>query len=149
MEIGRSPSGSEAERGHRLGPHTADVTIQAWGPTLAACAEEAVTALAEVTAEVAACAETAEEEVNARGGTPADVLVDLLDQAIVHAEVEGRLVSAARLHDTDDGCLAGTFTTVAVADTVQVGPVPKAVTRHALDVSADAGGWTAHLVVDV
>ena len=51
-------------RGHRNLPHTADVIIEAWGPDLAACAEEAVAALIETYANARHPAVLAEREVH-------------------------------------------------------------------------------------
>lgn len=35
------------DRGHHLQEHTADIILEAWGPNLSACGEEAVAALIE------------------------------------------------------------------------------------------------------
>jgi SHS2 domain-containing protein len=42
---------ARAPRGHRTLPHTADVILEAWGPDLATCCEEAVAALVETYAD--------------------------------------------------------------------------------------------------
>jgi hypothetical protein len=42
---------ARAPQGHRTLPHTADVILEAWGPDLATCCEEAVAALVETYAD--------------------------------------------------------------------------------------------------
>lgn len=130
--------------GHRLLPHTADVRLEAWGPTLEACLDQAVGALAAVFVAVPADAPRVRVPVNLASGAPGERLVSLLEEALFIVDVEGLVPVHLRVREG-----AGEFEAVALADVDQVGSVPKAIARSDLEIAAAAGQWRAVVTVDV
>jgi SHS2 domain-containing protein len=138
------------DRGHRLLPHTADLIVEAWGPSRVACMEEAVAALVESFADTSG-ADTADPVALSieRAGAD-DLLVALLEEVLYLVEVLGVVPSAAAITERDDGGLGGFFDVVPVAEAEAVGAAPKAVARSDLEFGADAGGrWSCRVTVDV
>jgi SHS2 domain-containing protein len=77
-------------RGHAVRPHTADVVIEAWGPTAAACYEEAAGAFVGVFADIGDSPSGVTERFDVGPGRPEDLLVLLLEEVRVAAEARGR-----------------------------------------------------------
>jgi SHS2 domain-containing protein len=135
--------------GYRLLPHTADVMISAWAPTVEGCLARAVRGLVSCFADVAqlrpkhmvafACAPASESEL----------LVELLDEAIYVVDALDVVPVQVGVARTEDGGLVGEFGVVARADVTVVGPAPKAVTRHGLRFEQEDSIWRCQVVVDV
>ncbi|MEZ5144257.1 MAG: archease [Acidimicrobiales bacterium] len=130
-------------------PHTADLIVEAWGPTEVACLEEAVAALAEAFVEPAPGAPRTVVSVDLPPATAEERLVAVLEEVVFVTEVHGVVPVAARLRVAEDGRLTGRFDVVAADDVELVGAVPKAVARHALAFAPDDGTWRARAVIDV
>jgi SHS2 domain-containing protein len=138
-------------RGHRNLPHTADVIIEAWGPDLAACAEEAVAALIETYANARDTAVLAEREVHVPPASADEMLLDLLDEVVFAVDVADGIPIGARVHASSDGN-AGLHAQLALADPASVEPagaVPKAISRSGLEVTRDPDAVRCRFLVDV
>lgn len=140
---------TEGRRGHRTRPHTADVRIEAWGPTAAACYEEAVAALVAVFADVTDAPAGVPHPFAVGPGPPERLLVELLDEVLTALDADGLVPSAARVEPRGD-TLVGELVQVPV-DTVQVtGSVAKGVSFEDLRIGPDARGrWRCRAIVDV
>jgi len=136
-------------RGHRLLPHTADSVIEAWGPDRPACLVEAMEALVDIFAEAGDAAVTRTLPLSAEAAASADVLVSLLEEVIYVTEVLGVVPVRFHLADTEDGGVAGDMEVVEAGQVELVGPVPKAVSYHGLDIAEHDGTWRCRVLVDV
>lgn len=139
-------------RGHAVREHTADVLIEAWAPTRAACLEEALAAWVETFAEPSAGTPRRDGTVRLcweGAGADEDLLADLLEEAIARLDADGLVVTVARLGDRPDGSVTGELLAVPL-DAVEVtGAAPKGVSRSGLELSRHDGGWAARAIIDV
>lgn len=142
---------STSHRGHRLLPHTADIRLEAWAPSSAACLEEAVAALAEAFVDVTRAGKASSLPVDLpRAAEPEDMLVALLDEALFAIDVLGSVPVGAHLETRGQGGLTGAFETVPVTSVTQVGSAPKAVARSGLVFRPESSGtWRCTATVDV
>lgn len=136
-------------RGHRTLPHTADLMIEAWAPTREGCLEETVPALVDTFLRHSPAAATMTLPVDLQPAADDELLRLLLEDVIYAAEVLGAVPVSASLAARPDGGLHGIFTAVPVTAVSVVGAVPKAVTRHGLQVVREPGRWVARAVIDV
>jgi len=139
-----------AGRGHRLVPHTADCMLEAWGQSREACLAEAMTALVEVFAQTRDDV-PAERVVPlaANAGADADVLVAMLEEVIFVADVFGCVPVRVHLSAAEDGGVSGDMVVVDAGEVELIGPVPKGVSYHRLEIGEDGGRWSCRAVVDV
>ncbi|MDE3087146.1 MAG: archease [Acidobacteriota bacterium] len=145
-----SAGGGEGPRGHRVGPHTADCVIEAWGPDRTACLVEAMDALVQLFAEIdPSAAASRVVPVSAGPGADAEILVALLEEVICTADVLGSAPVRFHLVETEDGGVAGDMEIVDRRDVLLVGPVPKAVSYSGIEMGEEAGAWHCRAVVDV
>jgi len=149
--VSREPDTSHhAGRGHRLVAHTADCMLEAWGENRAACLAEAMAALVEVFAEVHDDAPTQRVmPLAATASADVDVLVALLEEVIYVADVFGAVPVRFHVAEAEDGGVAGDMVVVDAGDVELIGPVPKAVSYHHLDMGEHDGRWSCRAVVDV
>jgi SHS2 domain-containing protein len=112
---------------------------------------EAVAALAALFVEVPpdASARARSRPLSVRAASDEALLVSLLEEGIYVTEVLGLVPVRARLHEPERGRVAGTFEVFEVDDLEVVGPVPKAISYHDLEVRMEGGGWRCRAVVDV
>jgi SHS2 domain-containing protein len=136
------------DRGHAVGPHTADVVIEAWGPTAAACLEEAVAAFVSIFADVEGTRAGSTEAFGIGPGRPEDLLVLLLEEVLFVAEARGFVPTSSRV-DVRDDHLRAMFTTVPIDDVEVVGSIPKGISYSGLEFGASDGGWSCRATVDV
>jgi SHS2 domain-containing protein len=139
----------QASSGHRLLPHTADVIVEAWGPTRDACLREAVMGLVEVFADVDGVAAPDSVPLSFPQAPGEELLVGLLEEVLYLLDAEGRVPVDVSLTSAADGGLGGAFRVVSAAAVEQRGAVPKAITRHGLEFGQDAGVWRCRATVDV
>ncbi len=135
-------------RGHAVRPHTADAVIEAWGPTSAACYEEAVAAFVDLFADVTDSPTGGLASFDVGPGRPDDLLVLLLEEVLLDADARGHVPTVTRVEVRGDH-LVGTFTLVATEDVQVVGSVPKGVSYHDLQFGPDDAGWRCRATVDV
>ena len=132
-------------RGHRTRSHTADTIIEAWGPTLEACLEEAVLCMVGGFADVTGADAVHPVEIDLEPGLPERLLEQVLDEVIYRLDVAG--VVPVSVAVTGDRAVFG----VAPLDAVEVvGPEPKAVALSGLSCAPDdEGTWRATATIDV
>ncbi|HEU5157470.1 MAG TPA: archease [Streptosporangiaceae bacterium] len=132
-------------------PHTADVALEAWAPTMHECVAQAVHALVgsfvELHDGVDGGAPGRESVAIDRepAADPDDLLVSVLDEAIYQVEVHGRVPVGVSFDER-----AGVrFETVPLDDVRIVGAIPKAVSLHELRFGRSGDLWRCHVTVDV
>ena len=136
-------------RGHVVGPHTADVVIEAWGQTPAACFEEAVAGFIAIFADVTDAGGGDQLRFDVGPGSRPDLVVLLLEEVLVNLEVLGVVPRVSHVELLDDSRLTGTFTTVPVERVEVVGSIPKGVSYHGVVFEDHDGGWRCRATVDV
>jgi SHS2 domain-containing protein len=137
-----------SDRGHHTVEHTADEILEAWGPTRAACLEEAATGLVELFAQPRdrAATRTCEFTLDASEETP--LLLALLDEIIYLLDAHDSIPAATYIADLSDR-LQVCLELVDVADARATGPAPKGVSRSQAHLRHEAGRWTARALVDI
>jgi SHS2 domain-containing protein len=138
----------DEQAGHRSVAHTADLRVEAWGPTREECLAQAVAGMVEsfLGRRLPPPAETVEWEVP--GGSDPDLLAALLDEVIYRAETRGQVPVAVDVAAVPGGlhvrcAMAGT------ARLEPVGAVPKGVSLHELRCRQDADRWWCSATIDV
>ncbi|MCZ7527011.1 MAG: archease [Acidimicrobiia bacterium] len=135
--------------GHRILPHTADLVVEAWGPTLAECLEEAVKALVGAFTDTSDVVVTRTVPVSIEPSGPEDLLVTVLEEVIYVLEVLGVVPVDVALEGTEDGGVGGCFDVAPVGAVTVTGAIPKAVSLGDLVVEERDGRWECHAIVDV
>jgi SHS2 domain-containing protein len=135
--------------GHSLVPHTADLIIEAWGPTRLECMEEAARALMDAFARVADAAVTELVPVELEQNGDEELLVSLLEEIIYMIDVLAEIPVNVALNETEDGRVTG-HVSVAPLGVVEIhGSLPKGVSRSDLSVSHDREQWRCRAMIDV
>lgn len=137
------------QQGHRVLPHTADVILEAWGPDLASCCEEAVTALADIYVDAGAADVVERRQVHVRPGSEESLLLDVLEDVIFTLDTAEAVPIRAEVSSAGDG---GLDCMLALADRHAVTPtgaVPKAISLSELVVDSQAGIVRCRFLVDV
>lgn len=138
----------EASSGHRLLPHTADVIVEAWGPTRDACLRQAVLGLVATFADVDDVAASDNVPLSFPQAPAEDLLVVLLEEVLYLLDAENRLPVDVTITSTADGGLQGDFLMVPATAVDQHGAIPKAITHHGLELRRN-GGWRCRVTIDV
>jgi SHS2 domain-containing protein len=133
--------------GHRVVSHPAELDIQAWGRNREECLVEALDALVESFADVAAVRATSAVRLELQDGPPEDLLVLLLGEVIARIDGE-RSVPVDVEAEVGDGIVGVRLTLAPLDDVRIVGPAPKAVSLHRLHFEPDPRGWTCSVVLD-
>ncbi len=110
---------------------------------------EALLALVETFAEVHDPASTTVLPLSASETGPQDALVSLLEEVIDVVDALGVVPVRFHLAEAEGGGLAGDMEVVSARQVGLVGPVPKAVSYHALAIAPYEGGWRCRVLVDV
>jgi SHS2 domain-containing protein len=139
---------SEAARGHRSLPHTADIRLQAWAPTREDCLAEAVAGLVDSFADTTGVAPQWSVDTEIRASSDEEALVAALNEVIYLLETQGGVPVHAEAAPIEDG-LRLRLDLVPVAAVPQCGATPKAVTLHELRFGRCDGGWACEVTVDV
>jgi SHS2 domain-containing protein len=139
----------EGARGHRLAPHTADLIVEAWAQTRAACLEEAGAALVEAFCDTSGVSAGTPVPVIFDAGSELDLLAAVLEEIVYLAEVTGVVPLTLSLAETEGGQVAGFFELAPVSDVEVTGAVPKGVSYGDLLLARRDGGWFCHAVIDV
>jgi SHS2 domain-containing protein len=124
--------------GFRLLPHTADVAVSAWGPSLDDAFAEAIHALIAVTFDLRQIRPVEERSIHVEGADRTRLLVRLLEEILYLIDVEGFLPGQARVALTPEGLdarLQGERFDPSRHE--RTGPLVKAVTYH--EISVDPG----------
>jgi SHS2 domain-containing protein len=134
---------------YRLLPHTADVIVEAFGPSMSACLEAAVKGATAAFADVRGIEATGKRHVHLRADSDETILVALLEEVIFLLDAEDLVVVRAHLPVARSDVVTGWFDTVDKALVVVVGSPPKAVAYHELELHSDAHGYRCRFVLDV
>jgi SHS2 domain-containing protein len=119
-------------RGHRSLPHTADVMVEAWGPDLAACCEEAVAGLVETYTVSRYATVFAEWEQHVTPAPAHVILVEILDEVVFALDVAEGVPIRAHVQARSDGALKVRLALADPATIQPAGAVPKAISRSGL-----------------
>lgn len=138
--------------GFELLPHTADLKVTAWSSTVEGCLAEAARGLVSSFAQVRGAQPERVITFTCEPGSDAELLVELLDEVIFVLDTEDAVPVQVSVARTGAGGLAGKFGVVRRDAVPAVGPAPKAVTRHGLELGRVGHGtqaWRCEVVVDV
>ena len=153
-DAGERQGPGEVERGHRSLPHTADIRIEAWGPTREACLAEAVAALVDAFADTSGARPARTAEAVLAADTDEDALVAVLDEVIYLLDTD-EVIPLAASAEYRAGGLTLRMDVAPVRDAEITGAVPKAVSLHGLRFSPEPGDvgatarWSCTVTIDV
>jgi len=141
---------TQGDEGHRTVPHTADLRVEAWGPTREACLAEGVRGLVDSFAVVAAARQRHTAERRFIAGSDEDLLVVVVEEVIYRLDADGEIPVTAAVRPVPGG---GVILTLALADVNEAeitGAVPKGASLHDLRCAPDAAGrWSCGITIDV
>jgi SHS2 domain-containing protein len=137
----------EAHRGRAIRAHTADVMLEAWGPTRAACLEEVVLACAELVAS-GPSATTSERSFDVADPGDDRVLVALLGEVITLLDAEGLVPLAASVRPVGTN-LVCVLSVTPLENVEVVGPSPKGISYEGLSLGREGSVWRARAILDV
>jgi SHS2 domain-containing protein len=123
--------------------------IEAWGPDRLSCLVDALKALVEVFAEPTEEAVPFASPLSVDAATDAEMLVALFEEVIYLADVFAVVPVRFELAESEDGGVNGRLEVVPATATEPVGPIPKAVSYHNLEMGEEGGVWRCRVVVDV
>lgn len=135
--------------GHRLLPHTADVIVEAWGPTRDACLRHAVLGLVETFADVHEVTASASVPLAFPPDSGENLVVALLEEVLYLLDAGNQVPVDVTIAAAADGGLHGEFLVVPATAVDQHGAVPKAITHYGLELGQNAGTWRCRVTVDV
>lgn len=135
-------------RGHRSRPHTADVILEAWGPDLPTCCEEGVAALVETYLAEEPTKEGTTRQLHLDPAVADRLLLALLDEVIYALDVGPDVPVGAAVRAAEDDGLDVTLRLAPRTAVEGTGAVPKAISRHELQVVRD-DGFRCRFLVDV
>jgi SHS2 domain-containing protein len=139
-------------RGHRILPHTADLIVEAWGPDLAACVEEAIAALISICVNVRSASIECTRWAHIGPGSYESLLLAALDEVIFLLDTSPDVPVGAdvflRGDDVGEHLDLGLLL-AAPASVEPAGSGPKAISRSGLEVDASPDGVRCCFLVDV
>ncbi len=142
--------GGRRDRGHRSVPHTADLRIEAWGPTREDCLAEAVRGLVESFAEVGKAEQQRASVHHLAAGSDADLLAAAVDEVIYRLDAYGEIPAAVEVTRAVGGGIDLRLRMVDASGVEIVGAVPKAASLSGLTCAAGPSGeWSCAVTVDV
>jgi SHS2 domain-containing protein len=136
--------------GHRSVPHTADLRIEAWGPTREDCIAEAIRGLVESFADTSGTTYQHVTEHHLDAGPDADLLAAAVEEVIFHLDSDGTIPAAVEVSRAADGGIDLTLQVVGAAAAEITGAAPKAASLSGLTCAPDASGrWLSAVTIDV
>jgi protein archease len=142
------PADTARSRGHRSVPHTADLRIEAWGPTREECLAQAVRAVVESFVDCAGATAQTSREVDVTAERDEDLLVALLEELVYWLDTTSEVPIGVELEAMPGGVRARFR--MADADALPVtGATPKAVTLHQLSFCCGPEGSRCSVTLDV
>jgi SHS2 domain-containing protein len=134
--------------------HTADLILEATGPTLESCLARAGAGLFAVFAPPPGGEPLSTREVRLEASSVEELLVAWLEELLYRSEVENMVFSRFEVE-----IVPGADGTLVLIGRIEgrrlrledelAGPSVKAVTRHELQLGPGGEGWLAHVVLDV
>jgi SHS2 domain-containing protein len=125
------------------------VILEAWGPDLAACCEEAVAALASLYVDVSSAEAVDRRSLHVAPGRDDDVLLEVLEEAIFTLDTAEGVPVRAEVSVASDSGFDVALVLADPATVAATGAVPKAVSRSELTVRAQRGRVSCRFLVDV
>lgn len=136
--------------GHAVRPHTADVIVEAWGPSRTACLEELVRGVVGTFADVGDVRATSEIALEVNEALDEDVVVTILEDVCYLLDADGLVVVDVELEEEEEsGGFQGVFRVAPVGDVVATGAPPKGISRSDLSFSRDGSTWRCRVTLDV
>lgn len=135
--------------GHRTVPHTADLILEAWAPTVEQCLAEAVAALTDSCADTSNALPTGRHTFRLAAGSDEQTLVAVLEEVLYVLDAHGQVPVTTHLEAMNGSGLSGWFDVISVTETPLIGSAPKGIARSGLSIHPDAGGWRCTATVDV
>ncbi|MYT33130.1 MULTISPECIES: archease [unclassified Streptomyces] len=141
--------GSPLPGGHRSVPHTADLRVEAWGPTREVCLAQAVRGMCGSFLDLAGAVGVGRREAVLRADTDEDLLVALLEEVIYRIDTHDEVPVDLQLSVVRGG-LRARLSMADLGALPVVGAAPKAVTLHGLTFTrGQGGGWQCSVTLDV
>ena len=136
--------------GHVSVPHTADLRIEAWGPTREDCIAEAVRGLVESFADISQATHQRVIERHLDAGSDADLLTSAVEEVIYYLDTDGAIPAEVEASRAVDGGIYLMLRVVDAAAAEIIGAVPKAASLSGLTCAPDASGrWMCAVTIDV
>jgi len=138
------------ERGYRSVPHTADLRIEAWGPTREDCIAEAVRGLVDSFADVRGAGDQQAWQRRLDAGSDADLLAAAVEEVIYVLDTGGQIPAGVEVGRAAGGGIDLTLRLVSADEAEIIGAAPKAASLSGLACAAGpSGGWACAVTVDV
>ena len=135
--------------GYSLDGRGGDLAITVRGPDAAACLAAVVEAFGAFVANVDADVERHRVPVEVHGADPAELLLELVDDAILRLDSDGELAVGLGDATLGTGDCTGTLEVVRLGDVHVHGDAPKAATWHDLRLEETDDGWEGHVLLDL
>jgi protein archease len=136
--------------GHRSVPHTADLRIEAWGPTREDCIAEAVRGLVGSFADVSRAGRSHPSGGHLTADSDADLLAAAVEEVIYRLDTSGEIPVAVEVGRADDGGIDLALQVVDASTVEITGAAPKAASLSGLACAPDAAGrWSCAVTIDV
>ena len=136
--------------GHVSVPHTADLRIEAWGPTREDCIAEAVRGLVESFADISQATHQRVIERHLDAGSDADLLTSAVEEVIYYLDTDGAIPAEVEASRAVDGGIYLMLRVVDAAAAEIIGAAPKAACLSGLTCAPDASGrWMCAVTIDV
>ena len=139
---------TRAGRGHRLVPHTADIRIEAWGPTREICLAESATALVTSFADVSGAEPQRCVLAELAADSDEDCLLALLDEIIYRLDTEDTVALGFEVSSRPGG-IAVRMPLTGLDRVECTGAAPKAVALQDLQFAEAGGTWRCAATIDV
>ncbi len=139
-------------RGHRILPHTADLIVEAWGPHLAACVEEAIAGVIGICVDARSASIDGIRSVRLDPGSEESVLLAALDEVIFTLDTSPDVPVGAKVFSRGDDVGKRLDLELLLASPASVSPTgagPKAISRSGLTVDVSPGEVRCSFLVDV
>ena len=136
--------------GHISVPHTADLRIQAWGPTREDCIAEAIRGLVESFADISGTTHQHVTGHHLEAGSDADLLADAVEEVIYHLDADGTIPAEVEVSPAAGGGIDLRLRVADAAAAQIIGAAPKAASLSGLTCAPDASGqWLGAVTIDV
>ena len=136
--------------GHTSVPHTADLRIEAWGPTREDCIAQAVRGLVESFADVGEAAHRRVIECRLDADSDADLLASAVEEVIYYLDTDGVIPAEVEVSRAAAGGIDLVLRVVDAAAAEIIGAAPKAASLSGLTCAPDASGrWMCAVTIDV
>ncbi|MCF6525460.1 archease [Streptomyces sp. JJ36] len=135
--------------GHRAVPHTADVRIEAWGPSREQCLVEAARGMVGWFADVSGARPAAVHRLHLADTGDADTLAALLDEVVYRLEVYGEVPVEVEARPAAGGGLDVRLGVTGLDAVPRTGSAPKGVSWNELRLAPGPYGWSCAATIDV